>query len=171
MFKISKISESDSTILSEMAIKTFLEAHSKAASEEIFAPYIAATYNPETLREELLNEKYNYHFIYFNDLPIGYSKIILDSTHPNIDVCPTTKLERIYILKDYYDQKLGWPLLNFNIELAKANGQKGMWLFTWVENHRAIAFYIKNGFEIIGQHDFPLSATETRLNHHMLLRF
>lgn len=171
MIQILPISPSDCALLAEMAIETFLDTHSRAASKEIFDPYIAKTYNHEKLTEELLDPQIKYHFIFHNDLPVGYSKIILDTNHQNIDLNPVTKLERIYVLREHHDKKLGLPLLQHNIEVSKSNGDKGLWLFTWVENHRAIAFYQRNGFDIIGHHDFRLSESDTRPNHHMLLRY
>jgi len=46
-----------------------------------------------------------------------------------------------------------------------------MWLFVWTENHKAINFYKKAGFKIVGQHDFQISATHSNPNHQMLLTF
>ena len=79
-----------------------------------------------------------------------------------------TKLERIYLLKEFY---LGAELFEYNVRLAKENNQKGMWLFVWVENERAVNFYKKNGFVIIGSHDFKISETHSNPNHQMFLGF
>jgi len=79
------------------------------------------------------------------------------------------KLERIYLLEEYHGRKLGLRLLEFNIELAKKAGQHGMWLYTWIENQRAIDFYLRCGFEIIGKYDFRISASHVNPNHQMLL--
>jgi diamine N-acetyltransferase len=80
-------------------------------------------------------------------------------------------MERLYLLKQFYNLKLGAALLHFNIDLSKRNNQAGMWLFTWKENMRAVNFYQKNGFVIIGSHDFKISETHSNPNHLMLLRF
>ena len=100
-----------------------------------------------------------------------FSKIILNEVHPNINKQQVTKLDRIYLLKEFFDLKLGCELLKFNIELSKKNNQSGMWLFTWVGNTRAVNFYLKAGFKIIGSHKFKVSETHYNDNHHMLLEF
>ncbi|MEO9209693.1 MAG: hypothetical protein ABI208_01270, partial [Ginsengibacter sp.] len=74
-------------------------------------------------------------------------------------------------LKEFYNLKMGLELMNFNIELSKSDNQVGMWLFVWIENVRALNFYMKNGFEIIGSHDFKISATHSNPNHQMFLKY
>jgi len=81
------------------------------------------------------------------------------------------KLERIYLLEEFYDLKLGMKLLQFNIKLSKNNQQEGMWLYTWIDNLRAIRFYEKNGFVIAGSHDFRITETLSNPNYLMVLKF
>ncbi|MEO6707056.1 MAG: hypothetical protein ABIN04_14540, partial [Ginsengibacter sp.] len=69
-----------------------------------------------------------------------------------------------------YDLKLGYNLFEFNRNLARTNNQKGIWLFVWKENERAIRFYKKNGFEVIGNFDFKISETHSNPNYQMLLK-
>ncbi|HEV7781874.1 MAG TPA: GNAT family N-acetyltransferase, partial [Chitinophagaceae bacterium] len=113
----------------------------------------------------------HFHIIGYDDRPAGYSKIIFDYPYEGSTENNITKLERIYVLKEFYDLKLGLELLQFNIGLAKSNNQAGIWLFVWKENQRAFNFYIRNGFTITGSYDFRLSPTHTNPNHQMLLRF
>ena len=80
-----------------------------------------------------------------------------------------TKLDRIYLLKEFYGLKLGLELLNFNIRLARNNKQSGIWLYTWTGNKRAIDFYLKAGFTITGSHKFYVTETYYNLNHLMFL--
>ena len=63
---------------------------------------------------------------------MGFSKIILNAKHPNIVTENVTKLDRIYLLKEFYGLKIGLELLNFNIELSRNNNQSGIWLYTWI---------------------------------------
>jgi len=112
-----------------------------------------------------------YHLAYYNNKPVGYSKIILTSPHPGIQVKNVTKLERLYLLREFYHLNVGGELLQFNIELSGNNGQLGMWLVVWKENDRAVRFYKKKGFEIIGDYDFKLTASHSNPNYHMLLKY
>jgi ribosomal protein S18 acetylase RimI-like enzyme len=60
--------------------------------------------------------------------------------------------------------------LNLIGRIASANNQKGMWLFVWQKNERAIKFYKKNGFEIIGNFNYKISETHSNPNYQMFLK-
>ena len=66
------------------------------------------------------------------------------------------EIERIYVLKAFLGQKIGQILFNKAIEIGREKNLEYVWLGVWEENHRAIKFYKKNGFEIFGKHDFVL---------------
>jgi ribosomal protein S18 acetylase RimI-like enzyme len=171
MISIVKANSKDAELLSEIAIPSFMESHGHSASREDINSYITEKYNTDTLREELGNEKNIFHFIYAGEKLAGFSKIIFnfpyeESPEPNI-----TKLEKIFILQEFYDRKIGKELFEFNRNLAISNGQAGIWLFVWIENLRAIRFYEKNGFKVVGSHDFRISPGHTNPNHRMLLLF
>jgi ribosomal protein S18 acetylase RimI-like enzyme len=50
-----------------------------------------------------------------------------------------------------------------------AHLEAGVWLYVWKENHRAVAFYQKMGFEIVGEGLFKISETHYNPNHVMYL--
>jgi ribosomal protein S18 acetylase RimI-like enzyme len=171
MIAIRKASISDVSLLSPLATQTIIESHGHSAPAEDMNAYIAEKYTEEIFRAELSDPQNIYYFIYHNDRLAGFSKIVFDCPYEGSQLQNITKLDRIYILKEFYDQKLGQQLFQFNVDLSKKNGQAAMWLYTWIENVRAIRFYEKNGFKIIGCHDFQVSPTHSNPNHHMLLLF
>lgn len=128
-------------------------------------------YNDEAIQRELSDSANIYHLLFYKGEPVGFSKIILNATHPNIAYTSTTKLDRIYLLNDYYGLNLGYKLLNWNIELSRKNDQSSMWLFTWQGNERAVNFYKRNGFMIIGEHRFKVTETHYNPHYQMLLNF
>lgn len=161
----------DYQLLSDIGTRTLWESHGHSAPEADMRSYIEQSFNPVRAREELANPAFIYHFLYLDEQPAGYSKIILDQPHPNITQPGVTKLERLYLLEEFLSRKAGQVLLDFNIGLSKARGQSGMWLFVWVENKRAIQFYKRNGFRIIGSHDFRITDTRSNPNHQMMLAY
>ena len=73
--------------------------------------------------------------------------------------------------KEFFGKKLGLKLLDVITQYSKEHNQSGIWLFTWIGNERAIDFYKKAGFEIIGSHEFKVSETHYNPNHQMHLRY
>ncbi|MBP6025566.1 GNAT family N-acetyltransferase [Ferruginibacter sp.] len=171
MIAIFKATENDFKLLADIGRQTFLESHGESANKTDIDAYVNDKYSYPVVKEELADTNNIYHIAYFNNQPAGYSKIILNTPHPNIEQQNITKLERLYLLKEFYKQKAGLELFNFNVAIATTNKQAGIWLFVWKENERAINFYLKNGFEIIGSHNFKISATHSNPNHQMFLKF
>lgn len=171
MYEIIKATEKDTALLVTLATTTFLQSHGHSAPAADINNYIAEKYNEDVLKEELNDPENIYHIIYHNEKPAGYSKIIFNHAYQNSAVQNITKLERIYILQEFYSLKLGLALLQYNIALAKQNQQTGLWLYVWKENTRAFNFYTKAGFIIIGSYNFKISATHANPNHQLLLRW
>ena len=80
-------------------------------------------------------------------------------------------MERLYLLREFYGLGIGLQLMNFNSTLAQKNKQSGIWLEVWKENFRAIKFYKKVGFEIVGNANFKVSKNHSNPNYIMYLEF
>ena len=171
MTSIIRATEADSFCLSEVSAQAFIESHGSSAPIEDINEYVLEKYNEETLKTELRDPANIYHLLYYNGELVGFSKIILNVPYKVGVDKSMTKLDRIFLLKKVYDLKLGIELLNFNLHLMKQHHQIGTWLFTWTENERAIKFYKRNGFKIVGTHDFKISENHTNPNYQMFLDF
>ena len=162
----------DSALLARLATQTFIESHGHSAPPADIEAYATKFYTPEALMAALTNPANHYYLIYAGQEIAGFSNLVLDTAVPGTDQdAPFAKLDRIYVLRAFHDQKLGAALMDFNIQLARAHQQKGLWLYTWVKNERAIRFYERYGFRVEGHHDFRISPTHTNPNHLMTLRF
>lgn len=171
MISIVKAGENDNALLSELAKITFMESHGHSAKPEDINNYVSEKYNEYVLKQELGNLQNLYHIINYNNKPAGYSKIIFDLPYTNSSIQNIAKLERLYLLKEFHDLKLGFELFQFNITLAKKNNQSGIWLYVWKENQKAIDFYLKTGFHIISSYNFKISETHSNPNHQMFFGF
>ncbi|MES2703181.1 MAG: GNAT family N-acetyltransferase [Bacteroidota bacterium] len=171
MITIHKATAKDSDVLTAIGRQSFIESHGRSAAQHDIDEYVAKTYTQEAISDDLSDPANNYHIITYNSKPAGYSKIILNSGHPNIALHNVTKMERLYLLQEFYDKKLGRELLQFNIGLSNTNSQAGMWLFVWTGNTRAVKFYERSGFEIIGSHHFKLTENHSNPNYLMFLKY
>lgn len=171
MLKIIKATIEDAETLSKVGPASFLPAHGHSAPKEIIDSYIAANFSEENLIKELSNPNFQYHIVYYNNKIAGFSKVIFNFENENIKDKKVTKMERLYLLKEFYNLGLGKKLLDFNINLAQKHKQAGIWLFVWIENQRALSFYKKTGFKKVGYFDFVLSPTRTNPNDVLYLAF
>lgn len=161
----------DAELLSRMAKQTFRESHGASAAEKDISEYENARLNVELFKLELADTTNIFRIAYLNDVPVAFSKQIFNCQNPKITEQAVCKLEKLYVLKEFYDLKIGQPLFDLNIELAKQNGQKGIWLYVWTENKRALRFYEKQGFKKIANTLFKVSETHSNPNYWMYLEF
>ncbi|GGH01265.1 spermidine/spermine N(1)-acetyltransferase [Polaribacter pacificus] len=171
MFSIVKATPDQAKPLSKIAVEAFLTAHGHSAPAKDIESYISKSFNETVFAKELANPSYEYYLIYYNNQLAGYSKIVLNTPNENISDQNVTKLERIYLLEEFYGLQLGKELFNFNLAFSKKNNQAGIWLAVWVENHRALTFYKKVGFQKVGSFNFKVSETHYNPNHIMFLKF
>jgi diamine N-acetyltransferase len=144
MISVIKATEKDYQPIVTIGRIAVTEAHKDSTSAENLKDYIDRNYSDEAMQEELKDANNIYHLIYYNGEPVGFSKIILNTVHPDIIAENVTKLDRIYVLSDYHNLKLGLELLRYNIRLAENNNQTGIWLFTWDWKYQGYQFLLKN---------------------------
>lgn len=171
MISIVKGNWEHASLLAEIATKSFIESHGTSAPPETIDQYVGQKFTVLAFHEELCDLSNIYNIIFDCDEPVGYSKILLDCYHPDLGIHRPTKLERLYLLQSRYGSGLGKDLLNFNVKFSREHEQDGMWLFTWKENTRAVQFYQRNNFRIVGSYDFKLSETHSNPNHLMVLKY
>jgi diamine N-acetyltransferase len=161
----------DAELISRMAIQTFRESHGTSAAEKDILEYETTRLNVDLFRNELADPNNVFRIAYLDDVPVAFSKLIFNFPNPKIKEQNICKLEKLYVLKEFYEQKLGKPLFDLNIDLAKQHGQKGIWLYVWTENKRALRFYEKQGFKNIGEALFKVSETHSNPNYWLYLEF
>jgi len=149
----------DSEVLAELCAKTFYDTFRPFHSEEDMQQYIKKAYSVELISENLLNETIQYFIAFDEDKPIGYLKLLKDSTHEKLTSEKNIELEKIYVLKEYLDKKVGKELMLKAINFSKQNNFKTLFLGVWQENHRAVNFYKNFGFEIFTTRTFQLGET------------
>ncbi|HCN12309.1 MAG TPA: GNAT family N-acetyltransferase [Chryseobacterium sp.] len=153
---IRKLKISDLEKLHEISIQTFTETFSEANSEEDMQQYISESLNEERLLSELQNNDSEFYFAEEKGKILGYLKLNFRDAQNESFPNDYIEIERIYVIKEFLEKKVGKILFDKVIERACEINADCIWLGVWEKNERAIAFYEKNGFEIVGRHDFVL---------------
>ncbi len=87
--------------------------------------------------------------------PIGYAL----NCPPDLPVATEPgdrELKRIYVLSRFHGSGAGAALMQAALDEARARGAPRLLLGTYENNHRAVAFYRKNGFDLIGTRKFQV---------------
>jgi diamine N-acetyltransferase len=87
---------------------------------------------------------------------IGYALMKRGSRAAGVTGTRPVEVQRIYSDQAWHGRGVGALLMNACIEQARAWHGDELWLAVWERNPRAIAFYQKSGFQIVGRKTFQL---------------
>jgi GNAT superfamily N-acetyltransferase len=153
-------SRADNVLLAEMGRVTFYDSFAEQNTPENMAAYLAASFSPEIQAAELDNPGSLFLIAEVNNTPAGYARL---HTAPAGQLLPAgvtgthpVELVRIYARKEWIGKGIGAALMKACLEEAAARGHDVIWLGVWEHNPRAIHFYQKWGFRVVGSQIFQL---------------
>ncbi len=118
--------------------------------------YVETTFSVSKITAGLHKSSNIFWIAFADEKPIGYAKLKLDSPTEFVDATAICQLQKIYVLKEFLSLKIGPELQKQLLAKAQELSYKYIWLSVLDSNDRAIRFYKKNGFDIIGSHDFTI---------------
>jgi ribosomal protein S18 acetylase RimI-like enzyme len=139
---------------------TFSQTFDEHNSPEDMAAYLNTSYSIEKLTDEINNPESEFYFAVDADTVVGYLKVNIGEAQTEKKDVNAFEIERIYVDQAYLGKKIGQLLFNKAVDLAIAKKANYIWLGVWEENHRALAFYKKNGFVQFDSHIFKLGNDE-----------
>ena len=154
--KFVKLNSGDVKELEQISKQTYFNAFSAENSPENMQAYLEGSLSEERLLEELKEPNSGFYFAEINHKTIGYFKINFRDAQTDIHDHNALELERIYVIKEFQGKKNGQKLLDKVLGIAKKNQLGYLWLGVWEKNERAIKFYERNGFSVIGSHPFRM---------------
>ncbi|WP_316832085.1 GNAT family N-acetyltransferase [Pedobacter aquatilis] len=155
---ITPVKHADIAELQKIGRETFLETFSTTNSAENMKDYLDKSFSDDNLLRELNNAESSFYFAILAGKVVGYLKLNTGSAQTEKNMPDALEIERIYVLAGFHGKSVGQSLFNKALEFAKEKNYKVVWLGVWENNHRAIKFYAKNGFEVFDSHVFHLGA-------------
>ena len=144
---IVPVSFDDLIKLQAISRSTFAQTFDEHNNPEDMQAYLDNSFSAEKLSAELNNKNSTFYFAIDNNLNtvVGYLKVNTGDAQSEKKDLNAFEIERIYVDKTYFGKKVGQLLFDKAIEIAKSKKVSYVWLGVWEENHRALAFYTKNG--------------------------
>ncbi len=118
--------------------------------------YLETTFSMEKLKSSIVKPENVYWIVFYNSLPVGYAKIKLRTSTSFVVSTKGCKLQKIYILKEYLSKGIGTELQNLIFDTARKNYSEYIWLSVLKSNEKAVNFYKKEKYEIVGEHPFSI---------------
>jgi ribosomal protein S18 acetylase RimI-like enzyme len=158
---IQPIGTNEVVALQQISQQTFFETFASSNTEADMQQYFDTNLTIEKLLAELNNPESFFFIAWEKEEPVAYLKLNIGRAQTELqNDAAALEIERIYVANSHQGQKLGQLLYNKAVETARELGKTYIWLGVWEENHKAIQFYLKNGFVAFDQHIFVVGADE-----------
>jgi ribosomal protein S18 acetylase RimI-like enzyme len=159
---ISMADPAQAGLIAALAGETFLETYSGTSIEEHLAGYVDQHFTEDVIRREMDMPGIQFLTAWVGNTLAGYAKLRRDRQPRGISEPRCLQLERIYILKAFQARGIGQQLLDTIRGMARAEGDRVLWLQVWQQNEQALAFYHKAGFTICDTAAFQLGTEVTQ---------
>lgn len=153
---IRTASKENAALIADLSRQTFLETFAKYNSKANMDKFMNEQFTKKTLMEEVGSSNNIFLLAYHNTGVAGYARLREYNIPPGIGTIHVLEIARIYAVSSMIGKGVGSALMGKCVEIAKEKEKKCVWLGVWQENHRAISFYSRWGFEIFATHDFLL---------------
>lgn len=150
----------DADALSEFAERVFDEVFGPTNDPGDMASYLAEAFAPHIQRAEITGAG---SVVLLAEEPgtgalAGYLHIAPADTPPCVSGPSPVELKRLYVDPAKHGRRIGKRLLDEGLARARGAGAATVWLGVWEHNTRAQAFYLREGFRRVGEHDFMLGS-------------
>ncbi len=154
--RIRRAEESDALALSVLAEKTFRTAFAESNTVANMHLHCAASYGQALQLAEIRDSRRETWLAEADHGLVAYVQARLDAPLPAISAERPVEIQRLYVDASHHGGGLAHQLMAHVLARARAGGSSALWLGVWERNFRALAFYRKWRFEIVGEHTFKL---------------
>jgi ribosomal protein S18 acetylase RimI-like enzyme len=163
-------------MLAELGARTFSDTFLADNRPEDIAAFLAATYSPSKQAAELADAA-NVFLLAVPAVPaalaapapnhappsppplaVGFAKLRRGAAPSCVEGAAPLQIDRLYVTRAHLGRGIGEALMRRCVEEASAASHDTIWLGVWERNTRALAFYRRWGFRIVGAHSFQLGA-------------
>jgi ribosomal protein S18 acetylase RimI-like enzyme len=170
MFQFIESSVQELALFRDISVKTYRETFEADNDPAEFANYLAEAFNPSALTALLDDPQYHVWMLSHEDKVAGYCALrdyppsysVIEGRHP-------IEIQRFYVDSQYQGEGIGQRMMTFALEQTRVLSGDSVWLGVWEHNHKAQRFYGKQGFRVVGQHDFWVG--NDRQNDLLMQRF
>jgi diamine N-acetyltransferase len=156
MIRVRRAGEDDALALSVLAERTFRDAFADTNSTANMQLHCAGSYGQALQLAEIRDSSRETWVAESDGRLIGFVQLRLDAALPMIADEGPVEIQRFYVDASHHGAGLAHRLMAHSLARAKAAGAAALWLGVWEQNPRALAFYRKWGFVIVGEHTFML---------------
>jgi len=153
MLRIRTGTAVDAAAIAAFAERTFRDTFAADNNPDDLEAYIAKAYGQAQQRREIESGTITLMVESDGEL-VAYAQLIRRVSSPHGDV----EIARFYVDKAHHGRGIAQMLMEAAVKTARELGGTRLWLGVWERNWRAIAFYVKCGFQDVGSQPFLLGS-------------
>lgn len=154
---LRKAQKSDASSLAAISIEVWIGTYLKHGVSAFFADYALSEFTaPKS--ERLVADPNQFILVSENNEGIdGFIRVSSGSAAP-VSGCSSVEISTFYVQPRHHGKGIGKKLLDAAFAHCRKVGATSVWLTTNAENAPAIAFYLKQGFEHVGETHFRIGS-------------
>lgn len=153
---LRRAEEDDALALSLLAERTFRTAFEHSNTAANMQAHCGANYGRALQLAEIRDSSRETWVAESDGGLVAYVQLRLDAASPMISGERPLEIHRFYVDASHHGTGLAHQLMAHVLARADAAGSAVLWLGVWERNPRALAFYRKWGFEVVGEHIFKV---------------
>lgn len=153
---VRKATLSDAALLAELGARTFFDAFAADNSEADMSAYLAGAFSADIQAAELGDPETAFLIAASDDGPVGYARLRTGGAPACVVGKSPVEIVRFYSDTRWIGRGVGNALMAACLTRAESLGCDVVWLDVWERNPRAISFYQRWGFVVVGKQDFVL---------------
>jgi diamine N-acetyltransferase len=156
------VQAADAPTLAVLAERTFRDAFEARNSPENMDLHCTRNFGPEIQAREIADRGLVTTVAEEAGGLVGFTQVRLSKASDSVMAARPAELSRIYVSREWQGRGVAQDLMKSALSAVEKAGCDCLWLGVWEHNPKAIAFYRKFGFEIVGQQSFMLGNESQR---------
>ena len=153
---IRRAKQNDANSLANLAEYTFRETFSHENLATDIDLHCLRNFSFEIQQKEILNSNIVTFLAEIESKLVGFAQLNLESSSNSIKAHRPSELYRLYVSKEQQGSGLAHKIIKEVLNAASNANSDYIWLGVWERNPKAIAFYQKYGFTVVGEHIFKV---------------
>lgn len=155
---IRRATPDDAEPLAELALRSFLDAFAAQNHPDDVAAYTSRVYGPAQQAAEIANPRIVTLVAEADGRLAAYAMLRSGTTAPGVTGPEPVEIMRFYVDRPWHGTGVAHRMMDAALRTAREQGARTAFLAVWEHNPRALAFYTRRGFSVVGAQDFQLGS-------------
>ena len=155
---IRRATGADAAPLAELALRSFMDAFAAQNQPDDVAAYTSRVYGPAQQAAEIANPHIVTLVGEVDGRMAAYAQLRWIPPGPGVVGAEPVEIMRFYVDRPWHGRGIAQRMMDAVLRTAREEGARTAWLAVWEHNPRAMAFYARRGFRVVGAQDFWLGS-------------